>query len=86
MQLCNDKQSNFTWVAENAVGVKTIEYTSARLFQNVPNPYKDQTNISYFIPENAETASMLITDVKGNTIREIFISERGNGSLISVHP
>lgn len=80
--LIEDLEARVTALEEQINGVESIKYTSARLFQNVPNPYKDQTVINYFIPEDVSKAILQITNVQGNILREISISERGKGSII----
>lgn len=48
--------------------------------QNVPNPFAEQTSISYFIPENTESAQMLFTDLSGKEIKTVDL-ETGNGVM-----
>lgn len=50
----------------------TVELSSTQVIileQNVPNPFAEQTSISYFIPENITNAQLIFTDVLGNTIK-----------------
>jgi len=51
------------------VGVQEIiqEYNQFRLFQNYPNPVKDQSIISMFIPEKG-IMNVMVTDVQGKLI------------------
>jgi hypothetical protein len=51
------------------------------LAQNNPNPFNKVTAISYFIPENSTSATMVITANDGKVIKEIAITEKGNGTL-----
>ncbi len=54
---------------------------SVVLNQNAPNPFKEQTVISYLIPENVSNAKLIFTDNMGRTLKTVEISERGNGSM-----
>jgi hypothetical protein len=51
------------------------------LNQNVPNPFAEQTTISYVIPESAQDAQIIFYDAIGKMIKSVVISERGNGRL-----
>jgi hypothetical protein len=65
------------------VGVQEIiqEYNQFRLFQNYPNPVKDQSIISMFIPENG-TVKVIITNIHGRIVNSsIWQLEKGNHSF-----
>jgi hypothetical protein len=51
------------------------------LNQNVPNPFAEQTVITYSIPESVKKADILFYDSNGKLINSIFIKERGNSQL-----
>lgn len=53
-----------------------------RLHQNAPNPFANKTNISYFIPDNAMQAQLIVYDVTGNAIKKFDIRTKGEGNLI----
>lgn len=53
----------------------------ARLEQNSPNPFTENTSISYFLPENTSTAELLIFDMNGKQLVRKDISGTGNGSI-----
>ena len=53
----------------------------AELFQNVPNPFSGETEIAFFIPREVGTAELILYDMQGTQIRNIPISERGEGSV-----
>jgi hypothetical protein len=55
--------------------------TAAALFQNIPNPFNQQTNIGYTIPTTAQSASMMIFDLQGKLIKNIPVTNFGNGSV-----
>jgi hypothetical protein len=51
------------------------------LNQNVPNPFAEQTTISYNIPENTSFAQLLFYDVNGRQIKTVDIKTKGKGQL-----
>ena len=57
----------------------TIE--SARLGQNLPNPFNTSTQIPYTIPTSAQKANMLIHSINGQLIKTIAIKSFGEGML-----
>lgn len=80
--ILTDLEARVTYLEDQLTGGSIYaKYSNARLFQNVPNPYKDATVIPYFIPDNIENASISIVDINGITIEKYMIYERGNGSF-----
>ena len=57
---------------------------ASELYQNIPNPTmeKQVTTIPYYINEDARKARLLITDIAGREIVDIWIEERGVGSYV----
>lgn len=53
----------------------------AMLYQNTPNPFSSETEIRYYIPNNAGQASLLIFDMQGTLKKQMQITGKGNGSL-----
>ena len=49
--------------------------------QNKPNPYKENTVIEYFIPDDAVNVKIIFSDSKGNVLTEVEIPEKGKGQL-----
>lgn len=58
------------------------EKLKAKLYSNIPNPFKEQTTISFFIPETSSRASIHIYNLQGKQIKQINIEERGNSSVV----
>ncbi len=54
----------------------------ASLEQNMPNPFNDQTIIRYNIPQGTGTATLQISDMKGNVVKTYSILQAGQGGLI----
>ena len=57
------------------------EKLKAKLYSNIPNPFKEQTTISFFIPEASSRASIHIYNLQGKQIKQINIESRGHGSV-----
>jgi hypothetical protein len=55
---------------------------SAKLFQNVPNPFSENTEIKFEIPENMISAKLLVHDMQGGEIRSYSIVQKGLGTII----
>jgi hypothetical protein len=51
------------------------------LNQNIPNPFAEQTTITYNIPKNANAAQILFYDVNGRQIKAVDITKKGPGQL-----
>ena len=51
------------------------------LDQSVPNPFKENTVITYTIPKEVMEAQLLFYDMNGRIIKQVDISERGEGKL-----
>lgn len=56
--------------------------SSARLDQNFPNPYDEQTAIHFFIPETVTKAELQIINAEGRLIRSIAIDARGESQQV----
>ncbi len=46
------------------------ETTNAFLYQNVPNPFSEETEIRYFLPEETRQAYIYIFDMQGNLLKK----------------
>jgi len=55
-----------------------------KLYQNLPNPFKDRTEIRYFLPQEANSAEIYIFNMQGNLLSKIPATHSGlveiNGS------
>ena len=79
--LLADLEARVSILEEEVLGKSTAKFSSARLFQNVPNPYSAHTAIPFYIPETVSSARMVISDASGIIIDEVVIFARGEGSL-----
>lgn len=65
----------------NNESIQTTSIESARLGQNMPNPFNETTQIPYAIPENSAKASITIHSINGQLIKTIPITNFGEGVL-----
>ncbi len=62
----------------------TDTHSSAKLYQNSPNPFNADTEIKYYLPENVKVAFIGIYNLNGNQIKLIKVKNRGyNSELIN---
>lgn len=55
--------------------------SKAKLFQNQPNPFRDYTTIPYFLPKHIQKATLRISNVSGEVLKTIVLTERGQGQI-----
>lgn len=58
-----------------------IETMAAALYQNVPNPFNENTSIAFVLPETVQTAVLYLYDMNGSQIDKFTLSERGTSSI-----
>jgi hypothetical protein len=58
-----------------------LSLSSARLFQNAPNPFNQGTLIRFYIPPNAGACSLQITGIQGEIIKTIALRGYGYGQV-----
>jgi cell division septum initiation protein DivIVA len=66
---------------ERMISNKTSNNSRGYLQQNAPNPFSSNTTISYFVPDKASSAKMVITNMKGQTVKSISLDNRGAGQV-----
>ncbi|MFB5622650.1 MAG: tail fiber domain-containing protein, partial [Nitrosarchaeum sp.] len=65
------------------IGVNEVNsYNISILEQNNPNPFSEETKISFTISEDVSNANLMIYDMNGKELKEITISERSTGDVI----
>lgn len=70
--------------SNNSIASQDVELKDGQaivLEQNVPNPFAEQTTISYFLPDNVVKAQMLFYNAQGKLIQSVDLNEKGKGSL-----
>lgn len=58
-----------------------VEITTATLHQNVPNPFNEETVISYVVPTNAQNAVIYLYNMSGVQLNKYDINIFGEGSI-----
>lgn len=53
----------------------------SELFQNLPNPFTEATEIKYRIPENVQSAMLYIYNMNGKQIEAKMLHQRGDGKI-----
>lgn len=61
--------------------IKPGNLLKAQLFQNVPNPADQDTEIKCFLPENTQEATLIIYNWQGQPIQKMSIEDRGEAIL-----
>lgn len=60
-------------------GVSMLD--GARLEQNAPNPFRSQTEIGFFVPQEFQSATLYVFDLAGRMIKSYPVTEAGAGSV-----
>lgn len=66
--------------ASNSQNTK-VEITTATLNQNIPNPFNEETVISYIVPTNAQNATIYIYNMSGVALNKYDINTFGEGCI-----
>jgi hypothetical protein len=53
----------------------------AVLYQNIPNPFGEETTINYFIPENTGNAKIIFFDMYGQSMKDVQLTTTGSGNI-----
>ena len=66
---------------QNNANTKKNSSVNATLYQNTPNPFSTETEIRYYVPNNAGQASLLIFDMQGAMKKQMQITAKGDASI-----
>ena len=66
--------SNDDWTSFDETTVRT-----ASLYQNVPNPFRQGTEIRFYLPQTVATAFLIFYDLQGRQLHQITLTQRGEG-------
>jgi ribosomal protein L21 len=69
-----EANTNSTTNLNSTVGTNSVV---AKLYQNIPNPFSQNTEIKCIIPNHAKTADLFIYDMQGTQIKKIQLPGRG---------
>ena len=61
----------------SVVNVSVME--EAKLYQNMPNPFNQSTQIKFYIPETVSNAMLCIYDLQGRQLKQTALTQRGYG-------
>ncbi len=78
------RKANSTGQAgEEKSNVREVELTTDVIIldQNNPNPFKETTAITYFIPDFVNYAQIIFSDNMGRVIKTVDVTEKGQGKL-----
>jgi len=66
---------------ESTIDVHLANAKAIILNQNVPNPFAEQTTISYFITDDVKQAQIYFYDNRGVILKIVDVNEKGAGQL-----
>lgn len=52
------------------------------LYQNIPNPFGEETTINYYLPQIVNNAKMVFYNDMGKSIKEVVLENKGNASVV----
>jgi hypothetical protein len=77
-----EEETSNTIKNDNATLVD-LKYTDGVvLYQNIPNPFGEETTINFYLPQTVKAAKMVFYDNMGKMIKEVILSQKGNASII----
>jgi hypothetical protein len=77
----NNNGSSDSSAKVSGINVQLSNVNAVVLNQNAPNPFAEQTVITYSIPQTATSAQILFYDMNGKQINSITITAKGAGQL-----
>ena len=66
---------------QSQLAVNLSDKDAVVLNQNVPNPFAEQTIITYYLPESVVKAQLLFYDAAGKLIKSVDLNGRGEGQV-----
>jgi hypothetical protein len=71
-----DAQSSSATNSQQNISLSTVS-----LQQNTPNPFRNTTLINYTLPQQYNSAKIVITDKNGKALKEVTLSGSGAGNV-----
>jgi hypothetical protein len=65
----------------NSIDIELRNAKAIVLNQNVPNPFAEQTSISYFLTDDVKKAQIFFYDNRGTILKIVDINEKGAGQI-----
>lgn len=62
-------------------GITTCDTGAVVLFQNLPNPFTDQTTIRFYVRENVQQTQLNLYDERGELVVEFPLTGQGYGEI-----
>lgn len=82
MQIHNNNTTMPSIQHEYTMEVRLRNEDMIVLNQNAPNPFKEQTTITWYLPERVQRAQLVFTNNLGQVIKMVDIRENGQGRLV----
>ncbi|MBI3518602.1 MAG: T9SS type A sorting domain-containing protein [Bacteroidetes bacterium] len=81
-QCCSNNSARHSSTATlNQLDVELSDKDAIVLNQNVPNPFAEQTTITYNVPATVEKAQIIFYNSEGQIIQTVDIKTRGKGKV-----
>jgi hypothetical protein len=71
-----------TAMSSDSLTTLAVPATFAELGQNNPNPFKENTTITYSIPENTKSAMIIVYDLQGKELESYMLETTGRGAIL----
>lgn len=79
---CEDKNEKLkSAFLSTSILDKSTNIDSVMLFQNIPNPFRNKTEIKFIIPSDFVSAKIFILNLQGVQIKSYEINKSGRGSI-----
>ena len=81
---CSNSSVRLTGISGGSINQQNINLSDADVIvlnQNTPNPFAEQTTISYNVPAKYKFAQMVFKTIEGKIIRTVDITTKGKGQL-----
>ena len=79
--LSTSESGDYKSLTTNTTSVELSNKNIVVLNQNVPNPFAEQTTISYYLPDNVSRAQIIFMEQSGKIIKTVDLTEKGKGQL-----
>jgi hypothetical protein len=77
----NEIKVKFESLVKGGISSGSTTLSSAKLEQNIPNPFNQTTLINYYVPETAGHAFIKVTGINGEAIKIIQLNGTGSGQI-----